>query len=227
MKYQLGFKLAFIIIITTLISCKSTKTTSASITPSTQTKYFEGTVKYKFLMDNVTNLTDDEIAQKLLESQEVLGRHMTYHFKGQNMKSIIDGPYFKVTSYSDGTDSMYMYNPDEKSLMKVSTYDDWDFEYDTMTKTENAKIINNIECDLLSFKSEKYTWNYYYNDKYKLNPEDHKHYQNCFWNKAIEETGALPLRMDGKISGSSMYLEAENIIEEKLDDSIFELPILD
>jgi len=185
---------------------------------------FEGVVKYKFLMSDVTGLSDEEIELELEKSAPMFGRHLTYYFRGPDLKSDMDGPYMKMTSFYDGSDSLYMYSADLGELMKASTYDDWNFTFDTNTITKNAKVINGIECDLLEIKSKDYTWKYYFNEKYKLDPKDHKNYQHFFWNVAIKETNSLPLRVEGKIPGTYMFIEAEEILPSKLEDAVFEVP---
>lgn len=77
---------------------------------------------------------------------------------------------------------------------------------------------------MIKFKSQDHEWDYYYNDQLKVNSENFKHYQSCFWNKAIELCGSLPIRFDGKIPGSYIYMEAEEIVEQPIDDSEVEIP---
>lgn len=95
---------------------------------------FEGIVKYKFLMDDARDLTDDQIEEKIKQVEEFFGRYMVYYVKEPKMKSVTDGMMLKMTSYTDNTDSMYLHTPDMGDLAKVSTYDNWGLEYDTITR---------------------------------------------------------------------------------------------
>ena len=219
-------KIKLIIISTGLIiaSCNSTKNLNTSTSQELPKENFEGIIKYKFLMDDVSDLTGEQIEEKLQKSASMFGRHMTYYIKEPKMKTVMDGELMKLISYNDQTDSMYMHSPDLNELSKVSTYDNWSFKYDTIVTTKNAKIINGEDCDLLTFKSDKYEWKYYYNQQLKVDPENFKHYQSCFWNKAIEICNSLPVRFEGKIPGTYIYLEAEEILPQRIDEIEFKIP---
>ena len=208
------------------VACKTQKELGVEPTQTNNSsaKYFEGIIKYKFLMDDVRELTDKEIESQLKQMEAFMGRHMTYYIKGAKSKTVIDGPMMKLTTYTDETDSMYTYSPDLGELSKVSTYDNWNYTYDTIVTSKAIKTINGIVCDLISLKSDEYTWDYYYSEKLKVNPDYFKHSKGGFWDKAIEITGSMPMRFEGKVPGSYIYMEVEDILEQSLEDSIFEIP---
>lgn len=207
-----------------LLSCKTKQVTSSSSPISNKTENFEGIIKYKFLMGDVTDLTMDEIDLQIKEVEPFFGKHMTNYIKEDKMKSVIDGEMMKMITYSDKTDSITVHAPDLGELSKVSAYDNWNFTYDTIVTTQNAMTIDGVNCDLISFKSDLYTWNYYYSNKLKVNPEHYKHYQSGFWNKAIEMCESLPMRFEGKVPSTHLFMQVDEIIPQALDDATFEMP---
>ena len=95
----------------TIASCTSSSKLS-TVKEQQEKNTFEGIVKYKFLMESVSTLTDDQIDEKIELSAPLFGRHMTYYVKQPKLKTVMDGEFMKLVSYNDDTDSMYMYNPE-------------------------------------------------------------------------------------------------------------------
>lgn len=209
------------------LSCKSSKKVNVEKVEMKNiiSNQFEGIVKYKYLMEDVSSLSEIEIENKIIESEVFLGRHIVYYIKENNAKSVINGDFFKMTTYTNESDSLYLHVPDmEGESGRFSTYADWNFKYDTIIQKVNAKIINGKNCDLIIFKSEDHTWKYYFNKEIQVNPMYYKHYQSGFWNEAIKIAKALPIRFEGKMPGSYIFMEAEEILSQKIEDSIFEIP---
>lgn len=196
--------------------------TSQSNAPSA-TDNFEGIIKYKFLLGDVKGLTDEEIDAKIARVEAMIGRQMVYYIKGANVKSVVDGEMMKLTTYQNGTDSVYMHSPGMESKM-VPMSGDWNFKYDTIITKKNVRTISGYPCDLIRFQNENFTWDYYYSDALKVDPEHYKYNDTGFWSEAIERCGSLPIRYEGKIPGTYMFLEVEEILEQAVPDSEFELP---
>lgn len=207
-----------------LISCKTNKESLVNSQENSINKSFEGIIKYKFLMENVHGLSAEQIESRIKESEQMIGRHLVVSVKEPKMKSVLDGELMKYYTYYNSTDSMYFHSPDLGETGKISTYDNWNFKYDTIISTKNALTINGKACDLIKFKSRDYEWNYYYNNELKVNPDNFKHYKDYFWDKAIEMSKSLPIRYEGKIPAGYIYMEAEYILDQQLEDSIFEIP---
>lgn len=197
----------------------TTKDSAANIQKSQN--LFEGEIKYKFLLSEVEGKSDLEIEEELKQSTEMFGRHTTYYFKKGMMKSKIDGPYMKLTQYFNGGDSIVIVDDMNPKPTTVSASSEWNFQLDSFRIEKSAKKINNIMCDLITFNSGRFTWKYYYNDSYKISKDDYKAYTSCFWNVAAQEVGALPLRLEGKIPGMYVYMEAEEILARNLSDELF------
>lgn len=182
---------------------------------------FEGEIKYKFLMSNVEGKTNAEIEEEIKKSEKMMGRHATYFFKKGKMKSKIDGSFMKMTQYYEGGDSIVIVDDMSPKPTVMPLSSEWRFELDSMKIENNVTQINGIECNLIRFYSGKYEWKYYYNEEYKISGEDYQRYTSGFWNIAAKEVGALPLRFEGKIPGSYIFLEAEEILPKKLPDGLF------
>ena len=185
---------------------------------------FEGVVKYRFMMQNPAGMTDEQRNEMMTQMESMMGKHFVYSFKENKMKTELDGQLMKLTYYYFGGDSIYMMDDLSPEVQIAPVDDGWNFEYSTVERVPNAKEVQGIMCDLIVFKSDKYSWKYYYNTQYKLSPTFFEKYKSGFWNKAIEETGSLPLEFEGKISGSYLFMTADEIIEGPVDDAVFELP---
>ena len=190
--------------------------------------YFEGqidyTVAYESLNENIpekylATLMGDAFTAYIKEDKYV----MIYNSKGEQ------GWSKTVVRLDEGYSYFEYENSD--TIIKSRLDQNTDKLIEIKHDTDHKKSILGEDCESIVLKYESTDPNYpfkitdgrhYFNPKYKLNPEQYKHYTSGFWNKYIDLSGSVSIRNEHVYKGFFKSVsEAVKIDKKDISDNIF------
>ncbi len=201
------------LMVVVLMSCNTAKKRSAS-SPAA----FEGKIIYDFKFEDKTG----HMSAPMIKA--FVGDEQTYVIKGNKYKTVMNGQS-KVTQYYLGGDTLYSHFLTVNNLL----WNDATVNPDEVISYEikkGAATIAGIKCDLLTIKSEEGTTLYYFNRKYRANPEDYAKHAYGFWKFCIEKTQALPIKQVTDSEELHVEIMAKEIKPMPVDNGEFKLPNL-
>jgi len=180
---------------------------------------FEGKITYEVSVVSKTNNISTQNLQKLY------GTKMIKYFKNGNFKMSYNGEdintvYFirnenKEYDYINSIDTLFItpYNEEKRTLLN--------------SKFDNSeKIILDRKCNLLIHELEDTKNFYWYDPSLYINPENYKNSKFSFTDIYFEQAKSPWLKYIYAGKNITITYTAIQITEEKLDDTIFNLPDL-
>jgi hypothetical protein len=179
---------------------------------------FEGKIIYEATYKSkVKDLTDEQYA-------EMMGSTMTFCIKGGNNKTISNGIYLEWQIYKRKDNRIYYKLSNSKPIL----YEDASPNNNKVIKaelTKNKLTILGHRCDELILTCKNGKQKFYFNSKIKVDPKQYLNNNLHNWYDVVVRTNAVPLKMELDNEQFSEELLATSILEEKIDDEIFELPV--
>ena len=151
-----------------------------------ESSFFEGKINYEFeFVDK-----QDELKSGMVKF--IVGDQMLVTIKGNSYKNEGNGK-FDYTQYYLGGDSLLTTYRGNKAVLWSLVTENEDSVH-SFEIIEEAEEVNGIMCKLLTAKTSKGEIKYYFNEKYRANPEHFKRHHDSFSSFLIEKTGCLPLK---------------------------------
>ncbi len=178
---------------------------------------FEGKITYaNSYKSNSARLKDEQL-------NTIMGTTQEYYIKGGDYKSIFNGSFVKMQLYKSAENRSYSLTAKSDSLY----WEDYSKNKDAATKYEIRKskeTVMGVLCDVLIVYTPKSKVYYYYNTKYRVNPDLFKQHAYGNWYDMVSKTKALPLKTVYENELFTFSSTAISITPMKLDNSVFEIP---
>jgi hypothetical protein len=176
---------------------------------------FEGVIEYR-------NSYLDEAGDNNHRLAKRGGSKRFYYIKAGDYKSVTNGNWFEYQIYLSKTNKIYtkMHNKDGLNVVNAShnKYPVLDYS----VSLDQGEVLG-FKCDLITIKTEKGVYKYYFSSAHKLNPEFFKNHQNGNWDFYTSKTSALPLKMVFHENNFTYESVAVDIVEKALSTKDFEI----
>ncbi|CAA0226176.1 hypothetical protein [Tenacibaculum maritimum] len=152
----------------------------------------------------------------------LMGTKQWYAIKDNNYKSVFSGSFIKLQIYRNDENRNYSLTAKSDTLY----YEDYSKNKNRALSYEikkNQDTIIGIPCDLITIKAEKSRTSYYFNSRYKVNPELFKGHNYGNWYYIVSKIKALPLKT---ITETEQFIMTSTVSEVKpmqLNDNVFEI----
>jgi len=131
----------------------------------------------------------------------------------------------KMTQFYLGEDTLFNQFEGMNSLLWNDATTNPDKLKDFNIEKEVETILG-VKCDLLTINSEHGTMKYYFNKKYKVDPENFSNHEYGFWKLCVEKTNSLPIKSISDMDNVYTEVRAKEIKEMVVDEAEFVLPNL-
>lgn len=167
------------------------------------------------------------------KSPDVSNEQLTSNF-GSKQKELISstGDYKNVFNGSIIKEQLYK-SDENKAYTLLASSDIWYYEDYGKNKdkalsfefSENADTILGLNCNVINVKTETGYIKFFFNDKYKIEPELYNKHLYGNWYYIISKTKSIPLKVIYDTPKFTMISEAVSVEEQELDEADFRLPI--
>jgi hypothetical protein len=150
----------------------------------------------------------------------MMGTNQAYYIKGGNYKSVFNGSFIKMQTYRTAENKSYALTAKSDSLYS----EDYGKNKDMAIRFEIKKAtetIMGITCDAITVYTAKSKATYYYNKKYRINPELLVKHQFGNWYYILSKTKAIPLKTIYEVKEFVLTSTAVKIVPMKLNDDVF------
>ncbi len=190
-------------------------------------EYFEGEIQFKITYDSKSIPVEyfvkelgDSFTAYVKEDRYVMQYHGTGELGWTKIIVRLDEGYTYTEFEKNDTIRKSKFGSEKNNLLTIRR--------NTETKKvlgencESVTIYYQILDKTSPFKSVKGT--YYFNPKYKLNPEQYKNYTDGFWNLYAKEAESLSLRNETEFYPLFKFVQEAVFVEEKeIPLKVFEL----
>lgn len=170
--------------------------------------YFEGEIRYNLSISN---------GDKLIKN-EVIGNQINLYVKSNQYCSKTNGSPI-VTEIYNGYGKLIDIVNDSIVFTKSSKFTS---PY-LISKTESVDTILGIICNMIEIEMDSMIFQYYYSAKFKMNQDHFKSNAIDLITYCIGETGCIGLRTTEIYSELKINIEAQEINEYTLSDSMFRI----
>ncbi|MGX1929611.1 hypothetical protein [Flagellimonas sp. 2504JD4-2] len=191
--------------------------------------YFEGEIQYKIeyeaLNQNIsTEYLEKEIGKSFTAHVKEDRYSMIYNADGTNgwMKIIVrlDKGYYYTEFEKQDTITKTKFAPEKRELFLFER-----------NHAEKKEVLDEL-CESVTIVhhpgeeipfAQEIRGTHYFSPKYRLNKEKYKDYGNGFWNRYVNESGAISIRNETEyVPFFKSISEAVSIEEKQIPDSLFE-----
>jgi len=180
---------------------------------------FEGTVLYQNkYQSKAPNISNEQLSNRLGSMQkELISSTGDY-------KNIFNGSFIKEQLYKIDENKAYTL----LASSDVWYYEDYGENKDKALSfefSENVDTILGLNCNVISVKTETGYIKFFFNDKYKIDPELYYKHLYGNWYYILSKTKSIPLKVIYDTPKFTMISEAVSVEEQELDETDFRLPI--
>jgi hypothetical protein len=180
---------------------------------------FEGVILYQNkYQSKIPNVSNEQLSNSLGSKQkELISSTGDY-------KNVFNGGFIKEQLYKSDENKAY-------TLLASSDiwyYEDYGKNRDKALSFEFSESVDTIlglNCNVISVKTETGYIKFFFNDKYKIDPELYNKHLYGNWYYIISKTKSIPLKVIYDTPGFTMISEAVSVEEQELNEADFKLPI--
>lgn len=186
----------------------------------TQKNNFEGTVDYLLEVKNPNpKILPDSIWNSKVKKKSVLQRYL---YKGNRYKSIMNNESVQIYNPNDNMLLNYKIGKDTvqiKSIFAGKTID----PILSIEEESTSERVLGYECKKIIIKGKLTETTYFFSNKIRISAKNFKNHYYGNWNKYLEVSNSLPLKIITRNNFLFMIMTATNIDFSKVDDSEFKI----
>jgi hypothetical protein len=178
---------------------------------------FEGKITYQNAYKcKIPNLTDEMFTA-------MMGASWEYSMKGASYRTATNGTLLQWQLYLPKDNKLYTKFSNSPSVF----WNDGAVNADSVLKTELNKGVIDIlghPCDELILTCKSGVQKYYFNSKFKVDPNLYKNHKFGNWHEFLTASKAVPLKITIDNAQFSLESVATAIQEQKVEEQLFVLP---
>lgn len=205
------------------------------VTTLTYAQNFEGMISYSVAIELSAKMKEKgmtkETIMAIMDEDGGFPETINYQYKGNNY--VLEVPKAGSKSiYTGANNTLYSFSEDEPNMI-TATDASVNLEYlmygtnPSVVQEPTDVSINGRACKKIVITWSNGSYEYYYSPGYlPMDPALYKNFTYNMWNKYLELSKALPLRIvkKGGADSITLVMTLETASYAKIDDSIFELP---
>lgn len=196
---------------------------------SQELEFFEGDIEFSITYESINPNISEEFLESILGDKMIgIVKHDKYKtikpssagFSGRSIYYFLD----ENTGYIDydDKDTIFKFKLDESPGYLIEMKEENKDKKEILGQKCPSILIDYVPNDQSNFT--RITGRYYYDSRFKLDPEKYKNHKESFWNLYVEKSGSISVR--NEITNYPIYksiYQALKVIPKEVDDSEFEL----
>ena len=177
-------------------------------------QFFEGHIKYSNSYKSKMNSVSSAQFEKMMGTQQV------YIIKDNYYKSVFNGSYLEIQLYRGDENRCYTLTSQSDTLFWEDCMKNNDAAISYEIKLNQDSVLG-IICNEIIVTSLKSKMHIFYNEKFKINPEQYKNHNYGNWYYFISKTKSVPLKTVLETDQFIFTSIASEIKSYKINDNAF------